>query len=373
MQKMDTKICFYSDAREWGGQEMLSAKMANFVRDIFPEVIFFHSSAKFLENLSPKIHSVPLPFFASTPFPIFRDRSHQKQKILRELFKKLQVKVLVICPGNIERCLPAVLVAKKMGIRLISYFPMAFTQRESGAPLGLIRDFLARFIYPKISKWIVISKNQEKLLRRFIGPKKQVWILPNPVSWEAILPPKIPIKPLSIATIGRIYFKQKGQDVIPPLARELSRMGFPCSFRIIGEGPNKKTLEKRIHQYGVGNSVQIHSWMPQSELHEILKNQIHLVFIPSHFEGTPMILFESFACGVPVLVADSEYVKEFELPDWMIYNPQDIQDALQKIRNLPESFREDEFMVCRERLFKNRRLDEFEKRTQEIFLQIFQE
>ena len=66
-------------------------------------------------------------------------------------------------------------------------------------------------------------------------------------------------------------------------------------------------------------------------------------------------------------------VQEFELPDWMIYNPQDIQDALQKIRNLPESFREDEFMVCRERLFKNRRLDEFEKRTQEIFLQIFQE
>lgn len=372
MPKISEQICFYSDAAEWGGQEILSARIANILSSIFAKILFFHSCPKFQEVLNPKIQTIRLPFSASTPFPIFRDRSRSKQKIVEKLFLDCRVKNLVVCPGNIERCLPAIFAAHRSGIRTVSYYPMAFTQSESGAALGKLRDLLAKSIYPLISEWIVISKTQERLLRRFVTKETPVHLLPNPLSWNFVDSPKIPKAPLKIATIGRVYFLQKGQESIPIIAEKLKQQGFPFSFHIIGDGPDFKSLEALIERHQIKENITISKWISPNELQQIMKKEFDLVFIPSHFEGEPLILFEAMQCGLPILVAEREYVKEYDLPNWMLYSPGDLSEAASKIRDLKKNYNLKDFIETRKHLFTNRSDADFSRNVQQIFGKIFQ-
>ncbi len=371
MQKINCQICFYSDAPEWGGQEILAARIANSLVDSFAKILFFYSCEPFQNALDPKIQAIRLPFAASTPFPIFRDRSRRKRKIVQNLFQKHRVENLVVCPGNIERCLPAIFAADRLGIFTVSYCPMAYTQRESGAAFGAIRDLLAKTVYPKISEWIVISKTQERLLRRFIAKEVPVHRLSNPLNVTEIGAPKIPDSPLRIATIGRIYFPQKGQDLIPKAARMLKEESFPCTFHIIGDGPDKETLDALIKKNHVEDSVRLSQWMPPQLLHQKMKSDFDILLLPSHFEGDPLVIPEAMACGLPVLIADEEYAKEFALPDWMTFSPGNLSDAVFKIQNFSKNYDEAVFMETRNRLTKERSPESFRQNTHSIFSKIF--
>lgn len=371
MPTQEEVINFYSDAAEWGGQEILSAKMANILAKSGRNVQFFYFSEPFGKELSPAVKKIKLPFSASTPFPIFRDISRRKREIVEGLFREHRVENLTVCPGNVERCLPAILAAHKMGIPVVSYCPMTHTQKESNARLGRLRDFFAKGIYPKISKWIVISRAQEASLRRFIPQRTPVFVLQNPLSWESAFPPREPKFPLQIATIGRIYFAQKGQDVIPRTAKALSAHGFQVSFRIFGNGPDEKKLEHLISKNGVADRVSLHDWMKPDELREKLLHEVDFLFIPSHFEGEPIILFEALASGIPVLAARAAYTKSLSLPEWMLYDPNAPDDAWQKIADLPQRFSPKEFLRTREDLFHGRSETEFSHHVQRIFNQLF--
>lgn len=371
MQKTGEQICFYSDASEWGGQEILSARMANSLRGIFKDIFFFYSCPQFSKVLDENIQKVPLPFSASTPFPILRDRSVKKRKAVEFLFKKYRVKNLVICPGNIERCLPAVFAASRQGIRIVSYYPMAYSQQETGAVFGRLRDFLAKQIYPKISEWVVITRAQERLLRRFISKDVPVHILPNPYGGEISEKVHTPQFPLRIGSVGRIYFAQKGQDAIPQMAQSLKRRKFPFSFQVFGDGPDAEKLRAQIQKKDVEKEVILHGWIPGAELRKKLENEIDIVLISSHFEGDPMILYEALGCGVPLLVSRADYMQEYGLPDWMLYDSKDPEDPLRKLEAYPHALDPEEFRKVRTRLFKGRSDRDFCERAQKIFTDIF--
>ena len=106
-------ISFYSDAPEWGGQEILSARIAAILAET-NNVTFFYSCDKFAQALSANVKQVKLPFHSETPFPILRDRFKSKTQKAKELFEKNGITNLVLCPGNIERCLPGLWAAKKI-------------------------------------------------------------------------------------------------------------------------------------------------------------------------------------------------------------------------------------------------------------------
>ena len=147
-------ISFYSDAPEWGGQEILSARIAAIVAET-NDVTFFHSCEKFADSLPASIKQIKLPFHSETPFPIIRDRLKGKTRKAKELFQKEHIQSLVICPGNIERCLPGLWAAKKLDIPVVSYLPLSFSQKETHANLGWLRDIFADTIYRKVDSWVV--------------------------------------------------------------------------------------------------------------------------------------------------------------------------------------------------------------------------
>ena len=295
-------ISFYSDAPEWGGQEILSARIASIVAET-NDVTFFYSCEKFAGFLPESVKQVRLPYHSETPFPIIRDRFGGKTQKAEELFKKNGVQNLVLCPGNIERCLPGLWAANRLGIPTVSYLPLAFTQRETHANLGWIRDILANRIYGKVDRWIVNSPYQKRLMARFV--KSDVETLLNPLAWDISAPPRKPQSSLNIAIVGRIFFEQKGHDILPEIARLLQEQNADVRFTVIGEGPHESALRQKLKNKGVEDLVEFTGWMPPEKVQEKLIKDIDLLLIPSHFESGPIVLFEALQCGCPVLVADA--------------------------------------------------------------------
>ena len=158
-----------------------------------------------------------------------------KQKA-KELFLKENVRNLVLCPGNIERCLPGLWAANKLHLPLVSYLPLAFTQSETHANLGWLRDLFAGAIYKNVDSWIVNSPYQKRLLERFV--KDDIEVLLNPLAWQISAPARKPRKRMNIAIAGRIFFEQKGQDILPEVAQLL----FSSSVRISNVVSKKVSL-----------------------------------------------------------------------------------------------------------------------------------
>ena len=363
-------ISFYSDAPEWGGQEILSARIASIVAET-SDVTFFYSCDKFAEFLPESVKRVKLPYHAETPFPIIRDRFRGKTKKAKELFQKEGIQNLVLCPGNIERCLPGLWAAKQLGIPTVSYLPLAFTQKETHANLGWIRDILARNIYRKVDRWIVNSPYQKRLIARFV--KSDVETLLNPLAWEISAPAKKPKASLNSAIVGRIFFEQKGHDILPEIARRLKEKNADVRFTVIGEGPHEHALRQKLKDKGVENLVEFTGWMPPEKVQEKLIKDIDLLLIPSHFESGPIVLFEALQCGCPVLVADAEYTDDYVLPPWMLFKEGSAADAAEKILHYAENWNEQQFMDLKERLFHDRTDDDFKRNVSRIFENLFGE
>lgn len=366
---MRKSLYFYSDAPEWGGQEILAARIANILAEKY-RVHFFFSTEQFKNALCDAIEKVQLPYHSQGPFPIIRDRLSKKIKIAQKLFLEIgagseDFKKLVICPGNIERCIPAIIASRQLKLEVISYYPMAFTQRESQANLGFFRDLLALRVYPKISQWIVNTPYQEKLLRRFIKKNCAVYQLSNPLTFEKIAEPKKPESIRNITTIGRIYFGQKGQEIIPQIANKIT--GEKPFFTIIGQGPDSEKLTRMVSQKNLQGNFNFVSWASSTGIQEVLQNQTDLLLITSKFESGPMVLFEAIQCGVPVLIANEEYVKDYHLPQWMTYEPGNADDAVKKIRDYPSAWNAEEFISIRQRLFAGRTNEDFEAQVLKIF------
>jgi len=367
-------IHFYSDAYEWGGHEVLSVKVANAIAaDQRYRTSFQYFNQNFSEHLDSVIEREVLPYYSESPFPIIRDRIPFKKNIVTKFLAAKRPNAVFLCSGNIERSLPALYAARDLKIPVLGYLPMAYTQHETNGFAGRIRDLLALPIYQLYSSWITISEAQESLLRRYISANTKVFQLPIPLSWDEIQPPHEPSKQLRITTVGRLFFGQKRQDVIPQLAAKLKSKGILIHFTIIGNGPDKSKLTRLIEHYKVQDCIQLIDWLPMSEMKSFLTNSTDLLLIPSRFEGGPTVLFEALACGLSVLIAKEAYTTGYSLPNWMMFEPNQIDDALQKIICLHKNWNKLEYESSRQRLLQRRTIQDFNETTKQIFSTLLSE
>jgi teichuronic acid biosynthesis glycosyltransferase TuaC len=72
---------------------------------------------------------------------------------------------------------------------------------------------------------------------------------------------------------------------------------------IVGEGPERAAIEALARARGLAHRVRLLGQMPQQELPEIYAAADLLLLVSTH-EGWPNVLFESLACGTPVVVSD---------------------------------------------------------------------
>jgi glycosyltransferase involved in cell wall biosynthesis len=116
----------------------------------------------------------------------------------------------------------------------------------------------------------------------------------------------IPASAPTLVAIGRLH-AQKGFDWLieqmPTVLEDLP----DHHLLIVGEGPERASLEAQIQRLGLADRVHLAGW--QANVPAILQSATGLL-LPSRWEGMPNVVLEAMAAGRPILAAQVEGVTE---------------------------------------------------------------
>ncbi|MGH8930439.1 MAG: glycosyltransferase [Egibacteraceae bacterium] len=125
-------------------------------------------------------------------------------------------------------------------------------------------------------------------------------------------PPEDPV--IRILCIGTLH-EVKGQRYLLEACRLLKAQGIDVHCTLVGDGPDKKTLQRLISGWGLGDRVELAGRRTQDEVAALLATA-HVLAAPSvrtregKREGIPVVLMEAMSAEVPVVASDLSGIPE---------------------------------------------------------------
>ena len=221
-----------------------------------------------------------------------------------------------------------ILAALGLGNKVIISERNDTTRQQFKKPWLLLRKWLYNYAD-------VVTANSDVALdgmQSYVN-KDKLKLLPNPV-----LIPNYPAKPNLSQTVlnaGRLT-KAKNQGFLIDAFSQIEKDNCDWKLIIAGRGEEKKNLEKMIKAKGQENCVKLVGQV--KDLTSYYQNAAMFVLTSKH-EGTPNVLLEAMAYGVPLIVADNlpgaldlieDNINGFH------YREENIEDLKNKITKLME-------------------------------------
>ncbi|GFR36226.1 glycosyltransferase [Thermobrachium celere] len=110
----------------------------------------------------------------------------------------------------------------------------------------------------------------------------------------------------NIITVARLS-KEKGIDRAVAAVKECLDLGYFIKYHIIGDGPEKESLEKLTSDLGIGEHVIFYG--KQINPYRFMKNA-DLFLLPSYHEAAPLVVEEAKCIGLPILSTETTSSKE---------------------------------------------------------------
>jgi glycosyltransferase involved in cell wall biosynthesis len=139
----------------------------------------------------------------------------------------------------------------------------------------------------------------------------------------------------AIALIGRIYFRQKGHDLlINALAENKNKLANIKLF-IVGEGPDEHNLKTLVRNKGLDHWVK---FVPWSKNPSHVYSAVDMVVIPSRFEGLPQVMIEALHFGLPVIASNLDGMADYLPSEWLFQNTScdSIIETLFRVKEYPD-------------------------------------
>lgn len=218
------------------------------------------------------------------------------------------------------------------------------SERNTSQKKGL-REFL-RFNLYRFADFVVPNAfSQEKFIKQhfpFLSPK--VVTIPNYVDLDFFAPPAIRTRPASPEVII-VASIRPSKNVINLIAAVSSLKTKGYKFHVSWYGRSEEFEEyfnqcsERIQQCGVSDVIDLKEKTCQIKERYLGADYFCL---PSFYEGTPNVICEAMACGLPIACSDvcdnARYVSEEE--NGALFNPTDVESivrAFEKLFSLGES------------------------------------
>jgi glycosyltransferase involved in cell wall biosynthesis len=344
------KILFYNDSHVFGGHEFMTSQIANELnlqRRYAVSFIYFNDTFSRLLNVG--IKKWRISFQTKLPLPFLRNLNVFHILKLTALIKKIKPDLFVVSQGDIEIGLKGLFSGILCKIPTVSYVPMAFSFKERQKFLGGLRDLIDGIYYKIPHEFITISDYQATLLKRFIN-RKTIHVIRLPVSKKQIPEPvEVACRPtsrgaLNIGVIGRIEFNQKNQGILIDVSNILKKSKSHFTFHVIGDGPDRARLEKRIGANHLKEHFVLYGWLDRDELFRHMARDIDIVLIPSNYEGLPLVLLESLYLNKAFLISNLNTLKEYAFPKRFLIDQHNPEDIAAKLLALKNSFHEADFI-----------------------------
>jgi phosphatidyl-myo-inositol dimannoside synthase len=160
---------------------------------------------------------------------------------------------------------------------------------------------------------------------------------------ESFRPPRTaPIAPdhLRLVFVG-VFLDVKNHSTLLDAMAVGSRQGLSLSLTLVGDGPRRSAIERRIERLGIAGRVNLTGHLVGRAKIEAQLDAADLFVIPSRSEGMPRAAIEAMARGLPVIGSTAPGVREL-LPEAHCFDPADPQAIVAMIRRLadPEVYRQ---------------------------------
>jgi glycosyltransferase involved in cell wall biosynthesis len=190
-------------------------------------------------------------------------------------------------------------VARSMGVATVT------TVHGSSRTRGRVRlyELLQFAAFRRFDAVVAVSRPLVRLLSRFGVPSDRIHVVPN--GWDGRAPGwdrhaarqllGVPRDRFLIGWVGRLI-PVKAADVF---LRALAELGdVPWSAAVVGDGDERDGLERLAGALGLSDRVAFPGMMDDAAR---LFPAFDVFVLSSRTEGTPIVLFEAMAAGVPVV------------------------------------------------------------------------
>ena len=142
-----------------------------------------------------------------------------------------------------------------------------------------------------------------------------------------------------ILCVGRLV-PAKGQHILLAAVRELTNRHRKLSVRIVGDGPDRRSLEEQAQSLGVAGSIHFEGSVNQDTIREFY-NRADAFVLPSFAEGIPVVLMEAMAMQVPCITTRITGIPELirDGVDGLLVCPSDhaeLADAIERLMDDPK-------------------------------------
>ncbi len=174
----------------------------------------------------------------------------------------------------------------------------AYWRQYLGLP-GWLAAAVERLATRMPDEIITVSDHTARRLRDQLGASCPIHTLPLGVGIRAIDAAGQSFWRPDVMFAGRLL-PNKNVDVLLRAVAFCAANGRPVDCLIVGEGPERRPLERLAAALGVSDHTRFIDFAPYEELYGLMKSAGVLV-LPSIREGFGLIVLEANACGLPVI------------------------------------------------------------------------
>lgn len=188
--------------------------------------------------------------------------------------------------------------------------------RQAGVPYALVVQKAAEMYWPSDDQlgemqaayaaarrvYFVSEHNHRLTEQQLATPLPQGEVVRNPYLVARDAPPPWPAaaEPVRLACVGRLYPREKGQDILLRVLARPKWRARPVSLTFFGSGPHCEGLRQTAAHLGL-ESVTFAGFTPDVAA---IWREHHALVLPSHCEGLPLVLVEAMlSARVPIVTA----------------------------------------------------------------------
>lgn len=161
--------------------------------------------------------------------------------------------------------------------------------------------------------FITVSESTKRKMIQYLAlDERSIFVIPNGVDFEGIRKIARGTRrgPNRIVYVGRLIGYKRAEQVLQLVLR-LRKLGLNVRADIVGDGPERASLESLASKMGVSESVRFWGFLKRYEDVARIVSSANLFVNPSVFEGFGLTVLEAMAAGTPVVACDLEGYKEY--------------------------------------------------------------